>query len=376
MAIRAELSADPQKGAGNGLLHITGLPGGPGPMHFSLCRNQGTTPFLGTDGKWQASEEWHALGEAADESGDMTVPLGTSVIDPVVEQPNTVTYRLTVTVGASKHVTSLRVVRPLFGSGAAAGSDTARLDQQKQEAARRQQEEEERRRLEEEHAARLRAEEEERARRLAQEQEEERRRLAEEEAAKLAATDAAAAAAPRRKRWPLIAAGLVLLLAAAGAGAWYGCAIPGFGPGRCQATLASAPVVAEPPRSCTGLDAAGCYQAGQQALQQRKLEPARQLLQQASALGSIDGSVALARMYDPDTWSAETSPVAQPNWETAVYWYEKAAYQGDMAAKATAGRLLCKYAKDDLERGQGRSYLEQAAAAGNDQARQLLPTCN
>ncbi|MFO1156764.1 MAG: hypothetical protein U1E43_08360, partial [Rhodospirillales bacterium] len=129
------------------------------------------------------------------------------------------------------------------------------------------------------------------------------------------------------------------------------------------------------PESCTGLDAAACYQAGQHALQQHKLEPARQLLQQASALGSRDGSVAVARMYDPDTWSAAASPVAKSDWETAVFWYEKAAAQGDIAAKTTAGKLLCKNATMDLERNQGRTYLEQAANAGSDEAKQLLATC-
>lgn len=375
MAIRAELSADLESGAGNGLLRITGLTGSTGPLHFSLRRNQGTTPFLGADGRWQAAETWHEAGEAADGIGEIAVPLGPAVIDPIVEQATTVTYRLTVTIGADSHVTSLRVIRPLFGSGAAAPTGSAALaeQQQREETERRTRAEAEHLRLEQEAAARLRAEEDDRTRVLA---EEERRRLAEELQPRPAETEPPVA--PGRSRWPLIAVAVALLGAAGGAGAWYGCAIPGFGPARCQGappTPAASPAPTALPETCTGLDAAACYQAGQQALQQSKLEPARQLLQQASRLGSAGGSLALARMYDPDTWSAAASPVAKPDWETAVFWYEKAAAQGDATAKATAGKLLCKNATMDLERSQGRTYLEQAANAGSDEAKQLLPTC-
>lgn len=374
MAIRAELSADLERGAGNGLLRIAGLTGNKtGPLHFSLRRNQGTAQFLGAGGRWQAAETWHEAGEATGGTDEILVSLGPEVIDPVVEQATTVAYRLTVTIGADSHITSLKVIRPLFGSGAAEPAASAAPDdaQQREEAERQAREEAERLRLEQEAAARLRAEEEERTRVLA---EEERRRLAEELQPRPAETEPPVAAG--RSRWPLIAAAVALLGAAGGA--WYGCAIPGFGPARCQSAPPAPAAPLAPtalPESCTGLDAAACYQAGQQALQQSKLEPARQLLQQASRLGSAGGSLALARMYDPDTWSAATSPVAKADWETAVYWYEKAAAQGDPTAKTTAGKLLCKNATMDLERRQGRTYLEQAANAGSEEAKQFLATC-
>lgn len=384
MAIRAELSADLEMGPGNGLLRIAGLTGNTaGPLHFSLRRNQGTAQFLGADGRWQAAETWHEAGDATGGTDEIMVSLGPEVIDPIVEQAATVAYQLTVTIGADSHITSLKVIRPLFGSGAAAPAAGAPPgdEQQREEANCRAREEAERLRLEQEAATRLRAEEEERTRVLS---EEERRRLAEEERRRFAEHEARLAEnevppAAGRSRWPLITAALALLVAGGSAGAWYGCAIPGFGPARCQgAPLASAAPAPPPPasaESCSGLDAAACYQVGQQALQQHKLEPARQLMQQASTLGSRDGSVAVARMYDPDSWSAATSPVAKPDWETAVFWYEKAAAQGDIAAKTTAGKLLCKNATMDLERRQGRTYLEQAATAGSEEAKQLLSSC-
>jgi TPR repeat protein len=269
-----------------------------------------------------------------------------------------------------KRTTSLKLIRPLFGTEAAA---EAIADRETAEAEAPPQAEDDPRRLEEKEAARRKAAEEEEARRL--DEEAERGRLAEEAARQ--AADEAAEKALRRRRMLLTVLGLGLLLLAGGAaGAWYGCVIPGFSATRCRTAAAtSIPPAQEAALSCSGLDAVACYQLGERALQQRQLEPARQLLQQASSLGSIEANIAVARMYDPETWSAETSPARQPNWETAVFWYEKAARQGDLAAEATAGRLLCKNAKNDLERGQGRAYLEQAANAGNDEARQLLSTC-
>ena len=104
--MRAELSADREQGAGYGLLRITGLPAGPGPLHFSLRCNQEKAPFLGSGG-WQSSEAWHTITEAGAEGTDvLTVPLGPEVIDPIVGQPTNVTYLLTVTVGAAKQATA------------------------------------------------------------------------------------------------------------------------------------------------------------------------------------------------------------------------------------------------------------------------------
>jgi TPR repeat protein len=80
-------------------------------------------------------------------------------------------------------------------------------------------------------------------------------------------------------------------------------------------------------------------------------------------------------MYDPETWSAEASPVAAASWETAVYWYEKAARQGDGTGQLHAGKLLCQNASTEFEKTQGRDYLDQASKAGNPEAQTLLADC-
>ena len=99
------------------------------------------------------------------------------------------------------------------------------------------------------------------------------------------------------------------------------------------------------------------------------------MLQQAASLGSVEANLVIARMYDPETWSAEASPVAAANWETAVFWYEKAARQGDSTGQLAAGKLLCRNALTAFEKTQGRSYLDQAAKGGSAEAQTLLSEC-
>jgi TPR repeat protein len=372
VAIRADLSADRERGAGYGQLRISGLGEAAGPIDFSLMRNQGTQPYLGKGRMWQASEAWHAADEARAEGDAVVIPVGPDIVDAIVGQPANVAYRLTVTTGARKHMATLTVHRPLLGSGAAAPDDTALLEQQ-------QREEEARRAREEEDAVRRAAEEEE-ARRAALAAEEEARRR-EESPVDLAPQDPEPPQTKTRRRWPVIAVLLALLaLIGGGASAWFGCWIEGFGPPACaaepSADIAAAEPAGEAELSCAGLtDGNACFQVAQKALEQKQLEPARQLFQQAADMGSVEANVAVARMYDPETWSAETSPVAAASWETAVYWYEKAARQGNGTGQLHAGKLLCQNALSAFEKTQGRSYLDQASKAGNPEAQTLLADC-
>jgi hypothetical protein len=57
--IRADLSADRERGPGNGRLRVLGFAAGDDALELSLMRNQGTAPYLGNGGVWQATEEWH-----------------------------------------------------------------------------------------------------------------------------------------------------------------------------------------------------------------------------------------------------------------------------------------------------------------------------
>lgn len=119
-----------------------------------------------------------------------------------------------------------------------------------------------------------------------------------------------------------------------------------------------------------------CLGAGENAMKERALEQSRELFQRAARAGSAEAHLRVGRMYDPDTWSEETSPEAQPNWETAAYWYERGARTGSVEAQVNAGRVLCLHAKDSLNREQGRKLLERAVAEGaGEEAAQLLDEC-
>ncbi len=380
MAIRAELSADKDRGPGFGLLRIAGLGTAGGAVDLSLKCNQVTAPFLGAGGRWQATETWHSVTAMTAEGDDLLIPVGPEIVDAIVAQPSRVAYYLTVANGVQKQGATLTVHR-LLGSGAAA-DDQAERDRLQREAEERERQERE--------AERLRREQEEAER--ARLDEAERLRRDQEEATVLAAQRQTAEPLapvlepePQRRRWMLaLIPALLVLSVAAVAGSWYACLIPipGFVPARCVAPDEVEPVpppppspVVESPTSCAGLGAEECIRLAETALSEKRLEPARQLFQQAVQLGGTQAAVALGRMYDPETWSAAASPAAAADWETAVYWYETAARAGDGAGLLGAGRLLCREAKSDIERRQGLKYLREAETKGIAEAKALIPAC-
>ena len=381
MPIRAELSADKEQGPGYGLIRITGLAAATGPIDFSLRRSQAKEPFLAPDGHWQATEALHSVEPTALEGNELVVAVGPAIVDAIVSQGSIVRYLLTVTNGVTKDATTLKV-QSLLGSGAAAD------DQAERERLQREQEERER---QEREAERLQQEEAERARqaeaeRLRREQADATVLAAQRQAAEPVVPVMAAETEPPRRRWLLALIPALIVLSAAGvAGSWYACLIPipGFVPARCAAESAAvtaqppaeAPAPVASPTSCAGLGVDDCIRLAETALVEKRLEPARQLFQQGAQMGSATAAVALARMYDPETWAAAASPVAAADWETAVYWYETAARSGDGTGLLGAGRLLCREAKSDIERRQGLKYLREAETKGSGEARALIQAC-
>lgn len=381
MPIRAELSADQDRGPGYGVLRIAGLGTPGGSLDLSLKCNDAKAPFLSTGGKWQATEAWQSAAAMTAEGDDLLIPVGPEIVDAIVAQPSRVAYYLTVATGAQKQGATLTVHR-LLGSGAAADdqAERERLQREAEERAR-QEREAERLRREQEEAERARLDEVERLRRQ------------QEEATVLAAQRQAAEPIapvlepePPRRRWMLaLIPALLVLSVAAVAGSWYACLIPipGLVPARCTAESAAetaqpsaeVPAAVASPTSCAGLSVEDCIRLAETALSEKRLEPARQLFQQAVQLGGAQAAVALGRMYDPETWSAAASPATAADWETAVYWYETAARAGDGAGLLGAGRLLCREAKSDIERRQGLKYLREAETKGVAEAKALIPAC-
>lgn len=357
MSIQCELGNDPQRGAGYGLLQIRGAGPVQGPVRFSLMRNQGTTPYLGPGGLWQATEFWHPVGETAREGETLTLPLGPDIIDPLVALPSTVAFRLTLAGGETRSAATLRVSRPLLGTGALAprASPAASPPPEPPEPLPPP-------------------------------------APVSEPPQPLPAPPPETAAtppAPRRRAFWAGAAVLVLALAGIGLFAYLRCLLPGIQPEACQAkpdttgpaesgTPPSPPPdpVAPKPSSCADLGADECLALAEGALQAGELENARQLYQDAARLGAVKANIRLARMYDPDHWSRESSPAERADWETAAYWYEEAARTGDPEGLSGAGRLLCDQAGTAFERARGLAFLREAVQRGGAEvSEQLLRAC-
>ncbi|HLO77146.1 MAG TPA: hypothetical protein VK196_11890, partial [Magnetospirillum sp.] len=96
------------------------------------------------------------------------------------------------------------------------------------------------------------------------------------------------------------------------------------------------------------------------------------LFQHSARGGSNDAAVAVARMYDPETWTRQTSPMPQADAETAAYWYEPAAQGGNVEAQRQLGKIMAELTPSGFQHDKGREWLQKAAAAGDAKAKELL----
>jgi TPR repeat protein len=79
-------------------------------------------------------------------------------------------------------------------------------------------------------------------------------------------------------------------------------------------------------------------------------------------------------MYDPATYSPETSPLPAPNPEQAVEWYRQAAEAGIAEAQYRLGMLLMSGKTDEPNGPElAVAWLRKAADQGHLQARDALP---
>jgi TPR repeat protein len=104
------------------------------------------------------------------------------------------------------------------------------------------------------------------------------------------------------------------------------------------------------------------------------LDGAFLLLRNAASKGNAPAALALGQMYDPETYSPETSPLPAPNPEQAVEWYRQAAEAGIAEAQYRLGMLLMS-GKTDEPSGpeRGVAWLRKAADQGHPQAKDALP---
>ena len=126
-------------------------------------------------------------------------------------------------------------------------------------------------------------------------------------------------------------------------------------------------------RLATGLSARDSLAEADRQMDAGNKDAALLLYKRASQGGLAGGHVGMARMYDPDLYSATTSPFSKPNPARAMDLYEKAAIDRDVFAMRRLGILLYESADgDSTVQDAGRGWLKKAAAAGDEEAKAYL----
>ncbi|MBR9971143.1 hypothetical protein [Magnetospirillum sulfuroxidans] len=114
------------------------------------------------------------------------------------------------------------------------------------------------------------------------------------------------------------------------------------------------------------------YQTALKLTERGKLDFAMLLHQHAARGGNMDAAMAVAHMYDPESWSPQTSPMPQADAETAAYWYEPPAQSGNVEAQRQLGKIMTELTPSGFQHDKGREWLQKAADAGDAKAKELL----
>ena len=356
MALKIELVADKDRGPGHGLMRISPF-AADGTVSVLVQRNQDKESYLAGGGQWSNQEVWHEVPASTGADGVVVLALGPDVVDPIATQPGRVMLQATVKAGAARD-SGRMMLRGLLPSVAAGrrpedvgevvvhGAPPAPVQEPEPELPVQPEPEPEQIIIDAPHR--------------------------EEPAPK----------PPTNWLIPGIAAAVVVVLLGVG-GAWFAGLLP---LGQSEAALPE-PVVAQDtpaaPATLASLqdinafiqtnptpDAA--FDAAQTLLGGGKVDLAMLVFQYAARQGNPKAAVAVARMYDPDTWSAQTSPMGQADAETAAYWYEPAAQAGDPEAQRQLGKILISVNPSGFQHDKGKEWLTKAADAGDAGAKALL----
>jgi hypothetical protein len=367
MAIRIDLTVDPARGPGYGLLKIIGLPPETGALDFWVERNQGAETFLGTGGQWTTQTVLHSVGAPSDEGGGKVLRLGPEIVDPIATLPPNCLVLMGVEAAGVKEQGRV-TVRGLLASSAAgarveSGVRTVRQSEPDPVVVDPEPDPEPMRPL--------------RAEPLDQQP-------PFVPLTPIVSDPTDLVDRPRRTSPGVVILGTVLVLILV-AGGWYFAGLPPFGKGaEAPATpVATAPEPAAPVAVNGPIDsreALSRYIATNPSAEaatakavelggQGHLDFAMLVHQYAARLGSADSAIALGHMYDPDTWSKSTSPMDKPDAETAAYWYEPAAKAGNVEAERRLGKILLGLPG---QQDKAKEWLGKAATAGDAEAKTLL----
>lgn len=352
MPIKVEIIGDTPGQAG---LKIVGLGGtDPGPGHMRLTRINSKTS-LGADRNWHAEEQWLPLPPLFGEGNALLGHVGADVVDPLALLGPSDIVGMAVRVDGRVEEGKVKTEK-LYGSHLQGAVPAAP----------------------------------EPVPAPAPEPAPEPEPQPEPEPAPLAASERPLLSSPdttggTSSKLPIIAAAIAALLVAAAVAAYF---LGLFGHKDQPATPESAvtapktEAAAAPSEINTREDLAKyiqatpepdkAYQTARTLAERGKLDFAMLLFQHAARGGNADASVAVARMYDPETWSQQTSPMPQADAETAAYWYEPAAQSGNVEAQRQLGKIMAELTPSGFQHDKGREWLQKAATAGDAKAKALL----
>lgn len=337
--MRADITTHPRLGPGHG--QITLGAGAAAPAAIAIERNQGSARWLGPNG-WQAHEHAFPAGpdlEVGVEAGQTVLTVGPAIVEPLLEaQATAAAFRLHVH-GETKSAATLSV-RGLLGSRARAAAPPPPppppppIEEPIVEPVVEP--------------------------------------IREELKVELTAPPQPPREEPKRPNLGLIAAGVVVVLAVAGGAAWF---VLNRTDAPTQTAAAPTPAPAPAPQDIRtevraylerSPSAADARAKGDELAKGGKLDGALLVYRYAAEKGDGDAALALARMYDPATFTPQTSPLPSPNADTAQRWYETAAGAGSVPAQRRLGTLL-----KDSNPPKALEWLKKAAAAGDAEAATL-----
>lgn len=358
MPLRIDLVYDAERGPGHAIARIHDQRAVPGRIEMSVLRNSDQF-YLRADGSWASSESWLPLPEAAIDGNTLSVRFGPPIVDSIVGAPPNIRFHHTMRLDGIAEPAHVKRAADVRTSGAAG---SGRLPDPPPIAPPP---------------------------------------VAPAPASPVIevppAPEPTFAApvmpppSPRQPdaggvRLPMLIGGAVALVTVIAVAVWYFTRIPET-PGPEPVAAAQTKARAAPPTAGTPENLADinkflsqnpppndAHRMGKELLEKGKPDLAMLLFQSAARSGQKDALLSLARMYDPESWSPQTSPMPAADAETAAYWYEPAAKAGDVFAQRRLGKLLVELNLSPTQREQGIEWLKKAKEAGDAEAGSILET--
>lgn len=361
MPLRIDLVYDAERGPGHAIARIADRQALPGRIEMSVLRNSDQF-YLRSDGSWSSSESWLPLPEAAMEGTTLSMRFGPHIVDSIVGAPPHIRFQHMLRldgIAEPAHVKRAADVRTSGAAGSGRRPDPLPVTPPPPATA------------------------------PVVEPPPQPMPALEPEPIAPSPPPTPMPPAPGGIRLPLLIGGAVAVLAMIAAAVWYFTRTPEApAPEPVTAAPVAPPPAAAIPPAAGALESLAdinkflsenpppddTYRMGKGLLEKGKPDLAMLLFQSAARGGQKDALLSLARMYDPESWSSQTSPLPAADAETAAYWYEPAAKAGDAFAQRRLGKLLVELNLSPTQREHGIEWLKKAKEAGDTEAGSILET--